>query len=117
MLNPRRLIVAVAFGFVMGIMCYVGAMVSFGKTFDTPQVINIFLNRMLIGFVIGISVLKISWYLHGLLIGFIVGLPFLMTVIILGNTLPIIAAVFILNPIFGFTIEFFTSKVFKLNAT
>ena len=116
MLNSKRLMVAVAFGFLRGLFRYFGGMYIFGNTYDLHQVINIFVNRMLIGFVIGIFVLKISWYSHGLLIGFIVGLPFLLYDYIAGYKLLLVLSVVILNQIYGLTIEFFTSKVFKLEA-
>ena len=114
MFNSKRLMVAVFFGFVMGLSCIFGAMLIFGMTFNTPELINVIINRMLIGFVIGISILKMRWYSHGLLIGFVVGLPFLLYDYITGKEMMIVISVAILNPIYGLMIEFFTSKVFKL---
>jgi len=89
-------------------------MLIFDMSFSTPELINILVNRMLIGFVIGISILKMSWYSHGLLIGFVVGLPFLLYDYITGKEIMIVISVAILNPLYGLAIEFFTSKVFKL---
>ena len=114
MFNSKRLTVAVVFGFLMGLSCYMSAAIIFDMTFDTAETINIFVNRMLIGFVIGISILKMNWYSHGLLIGLIVGLPFLLYDYITGKDILIIIGVAILNPVYGLLIEFFTSKVFKL---
>lgn len=114
MFNPKRLMVAVSLGFVMGLSCLLGAIVLFDMTFNTIETINVLVNRMLIGFVIGISILKMNWYSHGLLIGLIVGLPFLLFDYITGKEILVVIGVAILNPIYGLLIEFFTTKVFKL---
>ena len=113
MFNSKRLMVAVSLGFVMGLSCYLSAVVLFDMTFNTVETINVFVNRMLIGFVIGISILKMNWYSHGMLIGLIVGLPFLLYDYITGKEILIVIGVAFLNPIYGLLIEFFTSKVFK----
>ena len=113
MLHADRVSVAVALGFVMGLICYLGGAVLFHIAFSTPEIVNIFVNRMLIGFVIGISVLKMEWYAHGLLIGAIVGLPYLLYDYISGKELLVVVTVALLNPLYGLAIEYFTSKVFR----
>jgi hypothetical protein len=114
MFQAKRVTVAVAFGFAMGLICYLGGTILFHFAFSTPEIINIFVNRMLIGFVIGISVLKMDWHTHGLLIGSIVGLPYLLYDYMSGKGLLVVVTLALLNPLFGLLIEYFTSKVFKL---
>ena len=113
MFNSKRLYIAVAFGFVMGAGCWVSAVMMFDLKFSTAEIVNIFVNRMLIGFVIGISILRISWYSHGNLIGFVVGLPFLLYDYITGKEMLIVINLIFVNPLYGLAIEFFTTKVFK----
>jgi hypothetical protein len=109
MLNSKRLIVAVASGFVMGLACYVGGLLLFHLSFTPAEIANIFVNRMLIGFVIGISALRMSWYTHGMVVGLVVGLPFLLYGYISGKGLWVVITVAFLNPLFGLAIEYVTS--------
>lgn len=113
MFNSKRLYIAVALGFVMGLGCWVSAVILHDVKFTQAEIVNIFVNRMLMGFVIGISILKMSWYSHGLLIGFIVGLPFLMYDYMSGKEMAVVIGVAVVNPLYGLAIEFFTTKVFK----
>jgi hypothetical protein len=110
----KRIVVATAFGAVAGLLCYLGAlMIGLAQDFDALRILNIFVHRTLIGFVIGISGLKMRWALHGLLIGTIVGLPFLVFDWIAGVEPMVLVAVLVLNAVFGVMIEFFTTKVFN----
>lgn len=116
MFNSKRMLVAVAFSLVMGLVCYMGGRVIFDIAFTTPEIINIFVNRMLIGFVIGVSVLRMDWYVHGMLMGFIVGLPYLMYDYITGKGPLVVISVAVLNPLYGLAIEYLTSKLCKLES-
>lgn len=111
----KRVIVATLFGAVAGILCLVGgAIMAVSVEQPALHITNVMINRMLIGFVIGISMLPMRWHTHGLLMGFVVGLPFLFHDWMEGRELIILASVFFANFIFGIMIEFFTSVVFKL---
>ena len=113
MINKKRIIIATILGLIAGIFCISGGALIFNMTFNNLQVVYVLLSRLLIGFVIGISSLKIPWIYHGLLIGFIIGLPFPIYDLIIGQG-PIIAlAAFLMNSVFGVTIEFFTTIIFK----
>lgn len=112
MISIKRIIIATIFGFIAGLLCYFGA-ISSNLEIDTLRLIFIIVNRMLIGFVIGISALKIKWPLHGIIIGEIVGLPFVLYDIMIGESYTLIIAVLIASALFGLMIEFFTSVVFK----
>ena len=113
MVNKKRLITATFFGGLCGLICYWGAIIMFDIEIPVLNTFYIFLSRILIGFVIGISILNIHWAKHGLLIGFIIGLPFPLFDIIIGQKWYIVGAAFIMGPVFGVFIEFFTTKVFR----
>ena len=112
MVNPRRIIIATIFGIVASIICFLGA-ISLGLEIDVLRLIFIIVNRTLMGFVIGISALRIKWVLHGILLGEIVGLPFFIGDIIMEVDIPIAIGVLVINALFGIMIEFFTTVVFK----
>jgi hypothetical protein len=76
MFNSKRLIIATLFGFITGIICYLGGRYGLQDDIDSTMFFYILLNRALIGFVIGISIIRMHWVVHGILIGFIVGIPF-----------------------------------------
>jgi hypothetical protein len=51
------------------------------------------------------------------LIGFIIGLPFPLFDIIIGQKWYVVGAEFIMGPVFGVLIEFFTTKIFRAPVT
>jgi hypothetical protein len=112
MIQVKRIIIATLFGIIAGFICFLGA-ILLGLPVDPLRFTVIIVNRTLIGFVIGISALRINWVLHGFLIGEIVGLPFFLYDITMNVGLTIAFGVLIINPLFGIMIEFFTSIVFK----
>ena len=109
----KRILVASICGFVTGIICYVSAVILI--PFEDKLLIFIWTvtNRTLLGFVIGISILKVHWVLNGLIVGLTVGLVFPLNAIILGKEWPLIISVYIMGIIYGILIEFFTSVVIK----
>lgn len=115
MVKSKRLIVATSFGFVAGLICYFGALLL-DIPADFIRFLNIIAHRTLIGFVIGISALRLNWILHGLIIGEIVGLPFFFFDLITGVNLIIVFLILVINAAFGIMIEFFTTIVFKAPA-
>lgn len=112
MVELRRIIIASSFGFIAGIICFLGTFLLNIKV-DFLRFLFIIVNRALIGFVIGISGLKFKWSIHGLILGLIIGLPFFLFDIIMGVELYVIIGLPFLNALFGLMIEFFTSVVFK----
>ncbi len=117
MVNMKRLITATLLGGICGLFCYSAAIILFGLEIPVLNAFYIFLSRILIGFVIGISVLDIHWAKHGLLIGLIIGLPFPLFDIIIGQKWYVVGGAFIMGPVFGVFIEFFTTKIFKAPVT
>jgi hypothetical protein len=112
MVNQKRFTISLIFGFIAGLICFIGA-ILLDLPADFIHFLNIIANRTLLGFVIGISALKMKWYLHGLILGEIVGLPFFFFDLISGVSLLIVIGVLFINALFGLMIEFFTSIVFK----
>jgi hypothetical protein len=71
------------------------------------------LNRTLLGFVIGISALRLHWAWHGAIMGLLVGSLFPYSLWLMGNPAWLVPAVLGGSMIFGLGIEFFTTVVFK----
>ena len=73
-MNVKRVVICIIGGMIAAAIC-IGGMASSGRTELTAMVIASGIgNRILIGFVIGISNWRINYLLHGALIGFMVTL-------------------------------------------
>jgi len=110
----KRITIATLFGLVAGALC---ATISFKGgilAFTAINLVWILLNRTVMGFVIGISALKLHWAWHGILMGMAVGSIFSWFLYMQGMKLA--ALTMIGNAVFGLMIEFFTSFVFKARA-
>jgi hypothetical protein len=109
----KRILVASLCGFVAGIFCYISGVILVPIEHDLSLFIWVVVNRTLLGFVIGISILKVYWVLNGLIVGLTVGLVFPLNAIMIGKELPLVISVYVMGIIYGILIEFFTSVVFK----
>lgn len=102
----------------MGLICWASAVYFLGNQYNLLQVTNIFLHRGIMGFVIGISALRMNWQLHGLFLGLVIGSLFafyvLVTVNLHGTPMWVIIGLFPLGAIYGWLIELTTTKVFGL---
>jgi hypothetical protein len=110
----KRITIATLFGVVAGALC---ATISFRAgilTFTAINLVWILLNRTLMGFVIGISGLKLHWAWHGVLMGVVVGAIFSWFLYMRGVGMAPYSPIG--NAIFGLMIEFFTTVVFKAPA-
>jgi len=116
MFKTKRLIIATLFGFIMGIICYLGGKYGLKDDINTTMFFYILLNRALIGFVIGISTMRMHWALHGILLGFIVGIPFSVGSLLEQNKSEVFIASVVLSIVYGFIIELSTSVVLKAKA-
>jgi hypothetical protein len=65
------------------------------------------------GFMIGISALKMHWWLHGIVLGFVSSVPMAIAVIPQMN---IFVGTFVMGMIYGFLTELITTKLFKADA-
>jgi len=111
-MSAKRVIIATIFGFITGFLCYLGGKYLLKVEMSTSHLFMILLHRGLLGFVIGISALRIHWALHGILLGLIVGLPSLPGIISGEGGI----AYFVMGLVWGLIIELFTSIVFKAKA-
>jgi len=109
----KRITIATIMGIVCGFICFFLA----GSNGSMPAGIgiSIILSRTLLGFGIGISSFKISWWLHGIIMGIIFSLP--MAFSTLASGAPDVSMIFvgtiIMGIIYGFLIELVTSVLFK----
>ena len=112
MLTMKRVLIATICGFVFGMIC----MTMASSNPDAIQELaaslkwNIVLSRTLMGFMIGISFLKLQWWLHGIVLGFISSIPMAIAVI---PQMDIFIGTFVMGMIYGFLTELLTSKLFK----
>ena len=95
----------------MGLICFLGGKSGLKDDITTTEFLYIMLTRTLLGFVIGISVLRLPWAWHGIVMGLIVGLPFAAGCLLEPDNLETAIAALILGAVYGFLIELFTSVV------
>jgi len=115
MLNKRRLLIATIFGVISGLICW--RLSSSGGPQPWFFALSTILARTLIGFAIGISILKMKWWLHGIIMGFIFSLPMAFQgFYVPGKEMFIFLGTIVMGIIYGFFIELFTTVVFKAGA-
>ncbi|MFC2130690.1 hypothetical protein ACFLSQ_04590 [Bacteroidota bacterium] len=110
MLTAKRVIIATLLGAVFGLVCMWMASSNPEEPVAASVLWSIFISRALLGFMIGISALKLKWWLHGIVLGFISSIP--MTAAIMDKW-DIALGTLIMGIIYGFLIELITSIVFK----
>ncbi len=112
-MNTKRLLVCTTGGLVAGFICSAGGFLS-GNIAELSffAIAGTFFNRIMIGFFIGISRLKINYLLHGMLIGFLVSL--INSISFLENNIKGFLFFTIAGIIYGLLIELFATKVFKV---
>jgi hypothetical protein len=109
----KRISIAVFFGLVAGVLCASGAFYGHLLNFSVVTLVFILLNRALMGFVIGISGLRLHWAWNGIVLGIAVGSVFSYFMFMTNGPGPIPVVNLFVNGLFGLMIEFFTTKVFK----
>lgn len=115
MASNKRILIATLFGVLAGIVCWILT------SSEGPQpwyfALSTIISRTLIGFAIGISILKIQWWLHGIAMGFLFSLPMaLQGFYVPGREAFIFVGTIVMGIIYGFFIELFTTVVFKAGA-
>ena len=111
-MKNRRLLICITGGILAGALCSAGGFLTGAVTeISFFTIAGIFFNRILLGFIIGISSLKINYILHGMVIGFLVSLISSISFLEIGTSgfLLYTAA----GIIYGLLIELFATKVFK----
>jgi hypothetical protein len=113
MFNAKRFWLALLFGFVSGFFCW-WLIASGGEPLHWAIILSTIISRALIGFVIGISVLRIKWWLHGILMGAVPSIPMgLGGFMVPGKEMFILFGSIIMGIIYGFLIELLVTVVFK----
>jgi hypothetical protein len=110
-MNSKRLIICILGGIAAAIVCVTGMKSSGNIEITTPILLSVVGNRILIGFVIGISGWRIHYLIHGALIGLIVTLSSSIIMIPENTTGCIMYTV--AGLIYGLLIELVTTRVFK----
>ena len=110
-MNKKRLFICLIGGVICSIICATGM-----KLTNASATIPIILasgigNRILIGFVIGISGWKINYLLHGAFLGLIVTLS--TSIGLLTQDLIAFTIYTCVGIIYGIVIEIFSTKIFK----
>ena len=108
-----RIAVSMFFGLVAGSICASGAFYSGMLKFSAIALIWVLLNRVVMGFAIGASGLRVHWAWNGIIVGIATGSIFSYFLFMTNGAgvLPVVN--FFVNGIFGLMIEFFTTVVFK----
>ena len=110
-MNVKRVIICTIGGIIAAAIC-VGGMAAGGRVELTAVIIASGIgNRVLIGFVIGISNWRINFLLHGALIGLLVTLS--SSVGILFTNMQGFIMYTVAGIVYGMLIELFATKVFK----
>lgn len=108
-----RLITATVLGILCGIWYHFSQMMNSTMTPPLPAIVGTITSVAMIGFVIGISKLKMNWALHGLLIGVLASLPTLLPPLFAGDVSPFVVLM-LFGAFYGFIIELFTTVMFGL---
>lgn len=118
----KRVWIATALGLAFGVLNWGLALFAAPKPLPRSGIATILLARAVLGFVIGNSAWKISWWRHGVLLGFIVSLPAAFAVRLMfrlyemsPNVMTVL--VLVLGIVIGLLIELFTSVVFKARSS
>ncbi len=110
MLTTKRVLIATICGLIFGFVCMWLASCDPDKPISDAIKWSIVIGRTLLGFTIGISALRLSWWLHGIVIGFIVSIPMAVPII---DDINIAIATVVMGMIYGFLTELITSILFK----
>lgn len=112
MLSTKRVLIATVCGFIFGVICMLLASSNPDPAYQLTLTtkLTIVFGRGLLGFTIGISAIRLSWWLHGIVIGAIASLPMAFPVM---DRMEIFIGTFVMGIIYGFLTELITSVLFK----
>jgi hypothetical protein len=112
MLTPKRVIIATICGVIFGFVCLGFALSNpdGSESLTCPIKWSIVIGRTLLGFMIGISALRMPWWLHGIVLGIIASIPMAIPII---DNMTIAISTVVMGMIYGFLIELVTSVLFK----
>ena len=108
----KRIMIASIMGVICGIVCW--KLASSDGDLAWTISISIILGRMLLGFGIGISAWKMSWWLHGIVMGAIFSIPMAFGSLMNNEqAFFIFIGTIVMGIIYGLIIELVTSVLFK----
>jgi hypothetical protein len=112
MLTAKRVIIATLCGVLFGFVClwFATSNPDSAGQMNNIQKISIVLGRTMLGFMIGISALKLQWWLHGIVLGLIASIP--MAVPVMHDSMIWIGTI-VMGIVYGFLTELITSVLFK----
>lgn len=112
MLTSKRVLIATVCGFIFGIVCmlFSSSNPDATESLSTSLKLTIVFSRGLMGFTIGISALRMTWWIHGIVIGFIASIPMAFPAM---DRIDIMIGTVVMGIIYGFLTELITSIIFK----
>jgi len=112
MLTPKRVIIATICGIIFGFVCLGFALSNPEASSELSCSIkwSIVIGRSMLGFMIGISALRMPWWLHGIVLGIIASIPMAIPIM---DDMQIAISTVVMGIIYGFLIELVTSILFK----
>ncbi len=113
MLTVKRVVIATLCGLLFGIICMTLASSNPESVLPWSVQMTILFGRTLMGFTIGISAFKMSWWLHGIVLGFVTSIPMAIPVM---DRMDIFVGTFVMGMIYGLLTELITTRLFKAKA-
>jgi hypothetical protein len=111
-MNSKRVVICLLGGVLAAIICVIGGQMIFGFSgIDTAVLAASIANRILIGFIIGISGWKIHYLLHGALLGLIISVT--VSIGFLGSDNLGFVLYTSAGILYGIMIELLATKAFK----
>jgi hypothetical protein len=111
-MKNKRLIFCTIGGLLAAVICSIGGYFSGNITeFSYSAIAGVFFNRIMLGFSIGVSRLKIHYLSHGMLLGFLVSC--ITSISFLGDNFRGFVFFTGAGILYGLLIELFVTKVFK----
>ena len=108
-----RLIVATILGILCGIWYHFSQSMNATATPPLAAIVGTIASVAMIGFVIGISKLRMNWAIHGVLVGILASLPTILPPLLAGDITPFVILL-LFGAFYGFIIELFTTVMFGL---
>ncbi len=115
MLTAKRVLITTICGFVFGLFCMYLASSNPDAAAPLTGTTKwlIILSRTMLGFTIGISALRLSWWLHGVVLGIICSIPMAIPVLYDSG---IAVGTMVMGVVYGVLTELITTKLFKAKA-
>lgn len=112
MLTFKRVLVSTVCGIVFGLICMTMASTNPNAAEPISAVIkwSIIISRTMLGFMIGISALRMKWWLHGIVLGALASIPMAVPLL---DRMDIAVGSVVMGIIYGFFTELITTKAFK----